>query len=37
MTYDFEFTPTQKGALRLEVRPSPTNGRLLVTVPIRVE
>jgi FtsP/CotA-like multicopper oxidase with cupredoxin domain len=36
-TYDFEFTPTQKGTLRLEVRPSPTNGRLLLTVPIRIE
>jgi len=36
-TYDFEFTPTKKGTLRLEVRPSPTSGRLLVTVPIRVE
>jgi hypothetical protein len=32
-TYDFEYTPMQKGALRLEVR---TN-QLLVRVPIRVE
>lgn len=36
-TYDFEFTPTKKGALRLEVRPSPTSGVLLVTVPMRIE
>jgi FtsP/CotA-like multicopper oxidase with cupredoxin domain len=32
-TYDFEYTPVQKGTLRLEVR---TN-QLLVRVPIRVE
>jgi FtsP/CotA-like multicopper oxidase with cupredoxin domain len=32
-TYDFEYTPQQRGTLRLEVR----NGQLLVRVPIRVE
>jgi len=42
-TYDFEYTPTQRGTLRLEVRtanPPPAFGRsgqLLVRVPIRVE
>jgi FtsP/CotA-like multicopper oxidase with cupredoxin domain len=35
-TYDFEFTPEQKGDLRLEVRTQPP-GRLLVRTPIRVE
>lgn len=32
-TYDFEYTPEQRGALRLEVRTS----HLLVRVPVRVE
>lgn len=42
-TYDFEYTPTQRGTLRLEVRtanPPPglgRSGQLLVRVPIRVE
>jgi manganese oxidase len=42
-TYDFEYTPTQRGALRLEVRsanPPPAfgpPGKLLSRVPIRVE
>lgn len=35
-TYDFEFTPEQKGDLRLEVRTQPP-ARLLVRTPIRVE
>ena len=35
-TYDFEFQPLQRGQLRLEVRP-PSQGRLTVRVPIRVE
>ena len=42
-TYDFEYTPSRRGTLRLEVRtanPPPgfgTPGQLLVRVPIRVE
>jgi FtsP/CotA-like multicopper oxidase with cupredoxin domain len=42
-TYDFEYTPVQRGALRLEIRtanPPPGfggAGQLLVRVPIRVE
>jgi len=42
-TYDFEYTPTRRGTLRLEVRsanPPPgfgAPGQLLVRVPIRVE
>lgn len=32
-TYDFEYTPQQRGTLRLEVR----TGQLLVRVPIRIE
>ena len=32
-TYDFEYTPQQRGTLRLEVRTS----QLVVRVPIRVE
>jgi FtsP/CotA-like multicopper oxidase with cupredoxin domain len=42
-TYDFEYTPTRRGTLRLEVRtanPPPgfgASGQLLVRVPIRVE
>jgi FtsP/CotA-like multicopper oxidase with cupredoxin domain len=36
-TYDFEYTPGQKGTLRLEIRTSATSGVLLVRVPIRVE
>ena len=35
-TYDFEFQPTTRGQLRLEVRP-PSAGRLFVRVPVRVE
>jgi FtsP/CotA-like multicopper oxidase with cupredoxin domain len=39
-TYDFEYTPAQRGTLRLEVRtlnPPRAGGRLLVRVPIRIE
>jgi hypothetical protein len=42
-TYDFEYVPTRRGTLRLEVRtanPPPgfgASGKLLVRVPIRVE
>ena len=36
-TYDFEFTPKERGSLRLEVRAAGTNGRLFNRVPIRVE
>jgi hypothetical protein len=42
-TYDFEYTPVQRGTLRLEIRtanPPPgfgASGQLLVRVPIRVE
>jgi hypothetical protein len=42
-TYDFEYTPTRRGTLRLEVRsanPPPgfgAPGQLLVRVPIRVD
>ena len=32
-TYDFEYTPQQRGTLRLEVRTS----QLVARVPIRVE
>jgi hypothetical protein len=34
-TYDFEYTPTRKGTLRLELRGP--NGQLIARVPIRVE
>jgi manganese oxidase len=36
-TYDFVYTPTTRGALRLEVRGSGGNHGLLIRVPIRVE
>jgi len=36
-TYDFEYTPRQKGTLRLEIRTSAASGQLLVRIPIRVE
>lgn len=36
-TYDFEYTPTRPGLLRLEVRQRGGQHRLLVRVPIRVE
>jgi hypothetical protein len=36
-TYDFEYLPTQRGLLRLEVREGGVAGKLLVRVPIRVE
>jgi FtsP/CotA-like multicopper oxidase with cupredoxin domain len=36
-TYDFEYTPTQRGRLRLEVREGGVAGKLMVRVPIRVE
>jgi manganese oxidase len=36
-TYDFEFTPREKGMLRLEVRRRGVPAKLLVRVPIRVE
>ena len=36
-TYDFEFEPIQPGALRIEVRVSAPQPRLMVRVPIRVE
>lgn len=36
-TYDFEYTPTQPGTLRLEVRGSGGPHPLLIRVPIRVE
>ena len=36
-TYDFVYTPTVRGALRLEVRSSAANHGLLLRVPIRVE
>jgi len=35
-THDVEFVPTERGTLRLEVRPA-SLGRLTVRVPIRVE
>lgn len=35
-TYDFEFTPTERGSLRIEVRGA-TGGRLLGRVPVRVD
>jgi FtsP/CotA-like multicopper oxidase with cupredoxin domain len=35
-TYDFEFTPTERGTLRVEVRGA-FGGRLLGRVPVRVE
>jgi hypothetical protein len=40
-TYDFEYTPHERGMLYLDVRPvspvTPLGGRLLIRVPIRVE
>jgi FtsP/CotA-like multicopper oxidase with cupredoxin domain len=36
-TYDFEFTPSRRGTLHLEVRAAPPPHRLLIRVPIRVE
>jgi FtsP/CotA-like multicopper oxidase with cupredoxin domain len=36
-TYDFEYTPTKRGLLQLEVRIPRAPGRLLIRVPIRVE
>lgn len=36
-TYDFEFTPSARGNLRLEIRAGGRGGRLLTRVPIRVE
>ena len=35
-THDFEFRPLERGQLRIEVRP-PSDGRLFVRVPVRVE
>jgi FtsP/CotA-like multicopper oxidase with cupredoxin domain len=36
-TYDFSYTPTRRGNLRVEVRAIAPNGVLFVRVPIRVE
>jgi FtsP/CotA-like multicopper oxidase with cupredoxin domain len=36
-TYDFEYTPTSKGVMRIEVRAAGANGSLLARVPVRVE
>jgi FtsP/CotA-like multicopper oxidase with cupredoxin domain len=36
-TYDFVYTPTRRGSLRVEVRAAAPNGVLFVRVPIRVE
>lgn len=36
-TYDFSFTPTRRGMLRIEVRDEDPKGALLARVPIRVE
>jgi hypothetical protein len=36
-TYDFEYTPTTTGNLRLEFRTNNSAHRLLMRVPIRVE
>ena len=36
-TYDFEYTPTDRGTLRLEVRTSGPTHELLIQVPIRVD
>ena len=36
-TFDFEFVPERRGALRVEVRGAGPQGRLLVRAPIRVE
>jgi len=36
-TFDFEYTPTTRGTLRLEVRGGGPNHPLLIRVPIRVE
>jgi hypothetical protein len=35
--YDFEYTPTSPGIMRVEVRPAGVNGSLLARVPIRVQ
>jgi FtsP/CotA-like multicopper oxidase with cupredoxin domain len=36
-TYDFEYLPTRRGLLRIEVRAAGAAGQLFVRVPIRVE
>ena len=36
-TYDFEYTPTSPGIMRIEVRPPAVTGSLLARVPIRVQ
>lgn len=36
-TYDFEYTPTRPGVLRLEVRAPGLQGALLVRVPVKVQ
>jgi manganese oxidase len=36
-TYDFEYTPERRGALRLEVRTTGAPHRLLIRIPVRVE
>jgi FtsP/CotA-like multicopper oxidase with cupredoxin domain len=36
-TYDFEYTPTAKGIMRIEVRGGGANGNLLARVSVRVE
>lgn len=36
-TYDFEYTPTARGILRLEFRTNAPQHQLLIRVPIRVE
>ena len=35
--YDFEYTPTASGIMRIEVRGTGSNGRLLARVPVRVQ
>jgi FtsP/CotA-like multicopper oxidase with cupredoxin domain len=36
-TYDFSYTPTQRGAMRIEIRAAGPRGTLFARVPIRVE
>lgn len=36
-TFDFEYTPTAKGYMRIEIRAAGPNGSLLARVPVRVE